>query len=341
MPLNILGSSLNAKKTDSPGTQNNYFSPNSNPTDRFPDENSSLIEDSLDLAPSQNTFSSLIHPINKNQSYISLQSTITQKNLHTSTAITVNRVSGYCRAKAYKIKNIQAQIQSQTRTSNTIYEDCYNSLNKLTNLNSDQLKKNIKNAIFIFDYGVVVIWNMSVEQETVFLNQLDKYADELLSSANLEKEVFSFLIDPLAEPRINNDMITIKNFEDSMILLAFSHAISQSSKLSLFENLVENTINNTKHIPQSLAEHGIVNMSRTALSKKIGQLFIMRVNVSLVSNILDTPEIFWSEPGIQPIYDQALTYLELTQRINLLNHRVSVIGNMLEVLRNHVNGTQG
>lgn len=41
---------------------------------------------------------------------------------------------------------------------------------------------------------------------------------------------------------------------------------------------------------------------RTAITKKIGQLFIMRINVNLVSNILDTPEIFWSEPSFQPLY---------------------------------------
>lgn len=41
---------------------------------------------------------------------------------------------------------------------------------------------------------------------------------------------------------------------------------------------------------------------RTAITKKIGQLFIMRINVNLVSNILDTPEIFWSEPSLQPLY---------------------------------------
>jgi len=115
-----------------------------------------------------------------------------------------------------------------------------------------------------------------------------------------------------------------------MVKLTISHAIAQSVKMTLFEGLIENTINATKNIPQTMAETGKVPMSRygylnacchlssivdtgstnatfffcyrIAITKKIGQLFIMRINVNLVSNILDTPEIFWSEPSFQPLY---------------------------------------
>jgi uncharacterized Rmd1/YagE family protein len=83
-----------------------------------------------------------------------------------------------------------------------------------------------------------------------------------------------------------------------MAKLTISHAIAQSTKLTLFEGLIEETINATKHIPQTMAETGKVPLSRTAITKKIGQLFIMRINVNLVSNVLDTPEIFWSEPAL-------------------------------------------
>lgn len=40
----------------------------------------------------------------------------------------------------------------------------------------------------------------------------------------------------------------------------------------------------------------------------------MRIHVNLVSNVLDTPEIFWSEPGLQPLYTTTRKYLEISQR---------------------------
>ncbi|KAK9721065.1 sporulation protein rmd1 [Basidiobolus ranarum] len=126
-----------------------------------------------------------------------------------------------------------------------------------------------------------------------------------------------------------------------MVKLTISHAIAQSVKMTLFEDLVDQTINDTKHIPQIMAETGKVNLSRHAITSKIGQLFIVRINVNLVSNILDTPEIFWSEPAQQPLYNAIRGYLEISQRVELLNQRVTVINDLLEMLKDHLNSSHG
>ncbi|RUS19030.1 hypothetical protein BC938DRAFT_475831 [Jimgerdemannia flammicorona] len=61
----------------------------------------------------------------------------------------------------------------------------------------------------------------------------------------------------------------------------------------------------------------------------------MRINVNLVSNILDTPEIFWSEPALEPLYSAIRGYLEISQRVELLNQRVAVISDLLDMLKEH------
>lgn len=50
-----------------------------------------------------------------------------------------------------------------------------------------------------------------------------------------------------------------------MIKLTISHAIAQSVKMTLFEGLIEETIDVTKHIPQTMAETGKVQMSRSVI----------------------------------------------------------------------------
>lgn len=45
--------------------------------------------------------------------------------------------------------------------------------------------------------------------------------------------------------------------------LALSHALSQSVKISLFEELISATIEQTKDIPQSLSQTGKVGVSRS------------------------------------------------------------------------------
>jgi len=57
-------------------------------------------------------------------------------------------------------------------------------------------------------------------------------------------------------------VITLKNPGNYMVKLTISHAIAQSVKMTLFEGLIEETIEATKHIPQTMAETGKVQMSR-------------------------------------------------------------------------------
>jgi len=72
-----------------------------------------------------------------------------------------------------------------------------------------------------------------------------------------------FLINLTKNLRIYNDVITLKNSGNYMIKLTISHAIAQSVKMTLFEGLIEETIEATKHIPQTMAETGKVQMSRS------------------------------------------------------------------------------
>jgi uncharacterized Rmd1/YagE family protein len=67
--------------------------------------------------------------------------------------------------------------------------------------------------------------------------------------------------------------------------------------------------------------------------KHIGRLFILRVNISLVGSMIDSPELFWSFPDLEPLYGAFKTYLEIPQRLNVINARVDVLQDMLRLLK--------
>ncbi|KAI9003746.1 hypothetical protein BC832DRAFT_559834 [Gaertneriomyces semiglobifer] len=192
-----------------------------------------------------------------------------------------------------------------------------------------------------FEYGVVVMWGLSEEEEQRILALLEPFEEEKLPPADVEVEEFHFHYNAYQQPRIYNDVITLKNPANYMIKVAISHAIAQSVKLALFEELIEETIEGMKHVPTVLAETGNIRMSRKSVNRKIGQLFIMRINVNLVSNVLDIPEIFWSEPALEPLYMAIRGYLEISQRVDLLNQRVSVISDLLDMLKEHQTSSHG
>lgn len=57
---------------------------------------------------------------------------------------------------------------------------------------------------------------------------------------------------------------------------------------------MDNTIEDTKSIPQDVATTGKVNMSRRDIMKHIGELFILRININLQGSVLDSPELMWA-----------------------------------------------
>lgn len=105
-----------------------------------------------------------------------------------------------------------------------------------------------RGEVFVFDYGVLVLWNFTVAEELSFLTHIKPFAINRVRKEDMEVEDFNFQYDiggPF-QPRIFNDMITLKS-SSSLIKLTISHGLSQSVKLSLFENMMEETIQGDYH----------------------------------------------------------------------------------------------
>ena len=85
--------------------------------------------------------------------------------------------------------------------------------------------------VFLFDYGVVVIWGMSEAQETKFLKEIAKFELEKLAPDDVETEHFNFYYTREYQARIYNDFITLRDKNNYMTKLAISHALAQSVKV--------------------------------------------------------------------------------------------------------------
>ncbi|ROT40503.1 DUF155-domain-containing protein [Sodiomyces alkalinus F11] len=195
--------------------------------------------------------------------------------------------------------------------------------------------------VFLFDYGVVVIWGMSIPQEQRFLREIAKFEAEKLAPDDVETEFFNFYYTRDYQPRIYNDFITLRDKNNYMTKLAISHALAQSVKTSLFEELIASTIEECKDIPTNIALTGKIALSRKQINMQIGELFILRINIHLNGSVLDTPEFFWVEPQLEPVYDAVRSYLEMDQRVHLLTERLDVIGDLLAVLKEQLSHGHG
>ena len=85
--------------------------------------------------------------------------------------------------------------------------------------------------VFLFDYGVVVIWGMSTKEEQRFLKEIAKFEEEKLSKDDVQVENFNFYYTKEYQARIYNDFISLREKRNYMTKLAISHALAQSTKV--------------------------------------------------------------------------------------------------------------
>ncbi|KAF1833549.1 sporulation protein-like protein RMD1 [Decorospora gaudefroyi] len=195
--------------------------------------------------------------------------------------------------------------------------------------------------VFLFEYGTVVIWGMTPHEEKKFLKEIAKFEVDKLGKDEIETEEFNFYYTREYQARIYNDFISLRDKKNYMIKLAISHGLSQSVKTSLFEDLVDNTIDETKDIPAEIASSGKINLGKKQINMQIGELFILRISIHLQGSVLDAPELMWAEPQLDPVYQAVRSYLEMDQRVSLLTERLNVIGDLLAVLKDQLTVTHG
>jgi uncharacterized Rmd1/YagE family protein len=93
--------------------------------------------------------------------------------------------------------------------------------------------------VFLFEYGTVVIWGMTLLQEQRFLKEIAKFEVEKLGKDDVQTEDFNFYYTREYQARIYNDFISLREKKNYMTKLAISHALSQSVKVSLSHCLLD------------------------------------------------------------------------------------------------------
>ncbi|KAK8843341.1 hypothetical protein IAR55_006997 [Kwoniella newhampshirensis] len=211
------------------------------------------------------------------------------------------------------------------------------STNRRRKSHSTQTQNNVAEAVF-FSYGVSVFFGFGEGEEKEIMDDCETAGTWIrgLDEDDWEVEEFHYVHDPEAEnPRIYNDMFTFKS-RSHLFKLSLAHAIAQSNKLSIYESVMQETLSVTASFPKELSTTGHLQLTRREALKMTGRLFKLRMDVNLIGGILDTPELFWSEASLFPLYEAIHEYLEIGPRVQVLNDRLSVAGDLLEIMHEYI-----
>jgi len=198
--------------------------------------------------------------------------------------------------------------------------------------------------IFTFAYGCIVFWGLTRAEELSMLTFIAPYSQEPTSKYEREAshDVMDFAYKPKPNvvgarrrTRVAGDEIFLTS-SNALEKFAVSCSLAQSAKLFVFERRLESTIDSVKQIPEELAETGKVTLTRKELSRMFGKLFIARTQVNLHSDILDEPDFLWDNDYWEETYEKMGEYLDISNRVDLLNKRADLIRELLDVIENQL-----
>lgn len=191
--------------------------------------------------------------------------------------------------------------------------------------------------LFFFNHGSFVCWGLTKPQEQQWLEKVKLHSVEPLKTPEVDHFCFRFgeetSID--AHERFKLDIITLDS-DNPQVKLAISYGIAQSIKLEAFEDAIQQAIKRNAHLPETIANRGVISLSRTAIFKRMGEIFIARSSINLNSEYLDVPEFFWRNPNLEPFYVVTKKFLDIPSRVMALNQKLDVLQELLAILNSQI-----
>lgn len=230
-----------------------------------------------------------------------------------------NTCTSYCTADSYDVDELAKTLRSE-ELDPKFYDDVIHI--------ETQIEEGLGHA-YIFPYGCVVFWGMESEDVRALLKNIQKHAIKPLEGFVVDECTFCYGEETTI---IEEEDVVILEPNDPLMLLSISYGLSQSVKLTVFENYITRAIQKSKDLPAELALKGSISMSRQKLSRKIGALFAERHSINLHNDLLDTPEFFWRRPKYESYYHLSAEYMDINTRTVIMNQRLSILHELYGML---------
>ena len=204
--------------------------------------------------------------------------------------------------------------------------------------------------IFFFSYGILVWWSQQTPKYDWLLGgesllqtmeeNMSVFEQSSLGQRSLEElcpETCRWSIDPDTDScTIAYDVFTVPA-ADPQLMLACSHGLAQSTRLTNYESRVEAVVQSTRDYPlMMMPDTGHSLPSSDSLRKTRGQLFLTSLDINLHTDMLDTPDYFWNHTDLEGPYLRTRKYMEITNRTTVLNKRLDVVQELFSILSDEV-----
>lgn len=182
----------------------------------------------------------------------------------------------------------------------------------------------------LFRYGVVVLIDMSPQQERDFLEKVSAYVSGKFDRR--EEEIATIKLTDADEDQVPvGGPIQVKSMSHER-LLVIADALAKSVVLAHDERQVASVFEVIEPFARDLATRGKARLDRTGILKLIGNALLVQQRVSGRVAITEKPDALWERPDLERLYARLEDEYELRERVEALNRKLAVISETANTL---------
>jgi required for meiotic nuclear division protein 1 len=184
--------------------------------------------------------------------------------------------------------------------------------------------------LYVFDFGVVVLGNMSDVDMTKNLSVLKQYC----KNPYADKISDDFLIEhrPDAPMKFHFDSLTVPRLDEHVVRIAMFN-LAQSVALDFFDQRGEQLLSDVRLFTNEMEERGGIKISRKNMIKFIGRTLNSKNRIIENLFIFDSPEMTWDDEYLDQVHRGLVRTFELPTRFREVEYTFKVVEDNLAVFR--------
>ncbi|GME67005.1 unnamed protein product [[Candida] boidinii] len=213
-------------------------------------------------------------------------------------------------------------------------------------------KYNDQVDIFILESGTVVVWDLA--EDEVINKIIPLFHKAMITPYSIQSEDLDYIDIKCEDFKtgesksetsfIDQEIICLKNSSEEQKLLdklAFSYGISRSTRVAILEIALEAHTQLTKFTTENLSKGKELGINAKDVLTSSGRLMLLRGKLNLYSELIETPDLYWSEARLEKIYENISNVLDIPNRITILNRKLDYATEESKLLLDILNTRKG
>lgn len=183
--------------------------------------------------------------------------------------------------------------------------------------------------MFVFSYGVVVLYDFDQKHAAKVLNQVAKYGEEPVDSRKTED--YAIVIDPEKKISVEFENVILDE-ADGDRLYVIAEVLAQSVAIEYVEEKVGEIVKRFSDVTAGLEKGGRIRMRDADVLKIIGAGSGITQYVIAQLSLLDKPDSTWEDKEVEATFTAMRKMFELEDRFRTLEFRLNFIRDTSEVV---------